>query len=278
MPRGILSPARVVTGNRLLDAIQDAPAKMGRFFARAPWIEGVLLDGGDNDGSGPGLSIGVTPTTIAHGLGRRPRGFAIIDAQATGDGPELATNVDQGVCTRAKSVGAFGHTTTVCVGTRWWLASARQIVGVRFLWTSTGANPTVKARLYRDSDGASLRDASVVVGETGFYEARWSSPLSYATLTDFTVACYCASGNGYNTDTAWQAIVPIRTGPDLLLRDQALFANADAIPTGAAAGGTYCLEPILAGVPTISRTTSSDPTKTLALIASAPCTAKVWVW
>jgi hypothetical protein len=70
---------------------------IAQFLRNIPFLDGRLLDGlfstgtQRGDGTGPGVAVGVTDTTIAHGLGRKIRGFIVLDTAVNGVTPVRST-------------------------------------------------------------------------------------------------------------------------------------------------------------------------------------------
>lgn len=75
---------REQTGSAPLDRMQAIVEKLISALGVVHFLRGKLLDGGRGDGTGPGLTIGTSSTTVDHALGRAPRGFFEVDTQSNG--------------------------------------------------------------------------------------------------------------------------------------------------------------------------------------------------
>lgn len=75
------------TGDPSQERQQAERHDVERFLNRVPWLDGRLIDGSfsaatqKGDGTGPGITIGVTDTLVEHGLGREPRGFFVVSME-----------------------------------------------------------------------------------------------------------------------------------------------------------------------------------------------------
>lgn len=72
----IQPPIRVQTGDRLLNAVQDAILLPLRQVLDFEELKGASL---------VSLTLTTTPSTISHGLGRRPIGWRVTDKTTSGD-------------------------------------------------------------------------------------------------------------------------------------------------------------------------------------------------
>lgn len=177
------------------------------------------------------------------------------------------------------SAGASNSTT----GCRFQATSACTITGVRFLWRTNVR--TVKATLWRDSDGAVLGSGTVAVNGSGVWAVTFATPVTIQGAdinVDLTVGIYDQAGTAYTAsglDANFSAYLPMAY-PGLLLQSLNIVATGDARPTTVSAVELFWVEPILApSAPVGPQLAQSDTTtsSTLALASYASGTATIHV-
>lgn len=138
--------------------------------------------------------------------------------------------------------------TNLTLGNRFQCTTPCSIMGVRFLWAS--ATRTVKATLWRDSDGAVLGTGTVAVTTTGVYTVVFAIPvaISGADLNvDLTVGIHDQAATAVTVtgaDAVFSGYLPMAL-PGLLLKSIRLNVAGDARPTSNLATNLCWIEPLL---------------------------------
>lgn len=167
-------------------------------------------------------------------------------------------------------------------GCRFQVTTACSIMGARFLWKAVAR--TVKATLWRDSDGAILGSGTVACVNSGVYTVAFDSPVALAGANlnvDLTVGIYDMSGTVYTAsglDAAFSGYLPL-TLPGLVLKSIKLHSNAtgDNRPTTSSAVELFWVEPVLTPATPQLIEDSTTTADVLALRSYVPGTATIRV-
>jgi hypothetical protein len=223
-------------------------------------------------------SVG-TITRVQHALAGRVRWW--VNGWKTSATPTTDNLLCLGTTWMMRGLWGAGTLATVAgnftTGVRFQATSPCSIMGARFLWSA--ATKTVKATLWRDSDGAILGTGTVSVSNTGVYTVLFATPVVPDLNADLTLGIYDQAGTNYTrtaADAIWDGYMPL-TLPGMLLKTVKLFLAGDNRPTSTAAAEHYWVEPLLTpAVPQIVEDSSSTNDR-LVLVSYAPGTATVRV-
>ncbi len=132
------------------------------------------------------------------------------------------------------------------VGVRFSVSKAKLVCGVRFLWAE--ATRTVRASLWRDSNGVLLASSDIAVSADGVYVAMFRTPVNLSQMVNenLTVSIWDISGVSYvgSGVDAMGTVQPYIFPNDTTMVNKRLFAAGNARPTNATAAEDYWVEPV----------------------------------
>lgn len=154
--------------------------------------------------------------------------------------------------------GSFGGTSagSYTVGATYVFTRRVTITGIRFAWAGS-ASTTVRASLYRGTDGTKLATVDVGVSAGGIYVATFASPhLIAASDVAQYLACtiWQTAGSIYSlyTGGVGEAGVsaPFSVARSALVKENpGRYASGDAYPSSFTAGEFYAVEPVIDPTP-----------------------------
>lgn len=170
-------------------------------------------------------------------------------------------------------------------GTRFSVAVAKTVSGVRFMWPG-GATRTMRSSLWLDSTGVLLNSIDMSVSSAGIYESVFRVPtdLTQYLNVNLTIGVWDISATNYvasGVDTIG-GLQPYVFPEGTSLQHKRLFAAGNARPATAAATEDYWLEPayLTKGVSITEHPDQSgiDPKSQIRLIADANGYADMWFY
>lgn len=153
---------------------------------------------------------------------------------------------------------SFGETSvgSYTVGATYVFTRRVTINGIRFAWAGS-ASTTVRASLYRFTDGTKLATVDVAVSAGGIYTATFATPhlIAAADVAQYlTCAIWQTGGSIYSlyTGGVGEAGVsaPFSVARSALIKENpGRYAAGDASPSSFTAGEYYAVEPVIDPAP-----------------------------